>query len=249
MNFQFYQLTSAGDRETNQDYMAHMITEDYALLVVADGLGGHTDGEKASRFFCEGLLKFAETYRVRLKENPSLIFSEWLDDAVHEMQILFAGDTAARKAYTTCAILYLDSEFVLTAHCGDSRIYRLNSNEILWRTRDHSITQLLVDQGYITEQEMAVHPEQNQLTRSINALKMHEAEINVYPPMQEGETFIVCSDGFWETVKQDELVQLAQLKSGSADLRKLARLSVIRANGKSDNVTVQWLRLTGSVAQ
>lgn len=242
MKLQFYQLTSTGDRDNNQDYMAHIVTKDYGLFVVADGLGGHSDGEKASRFFCEGLLKFAEVYIGRIPEDPCKIVSEWLDDAVYEMQVLFAGDLAARKAHTTCAILYMDEHRVLTAHCGDSRIYRLNPQQILWRTRDHSITQQLLEEGHITEQQMALHPEQNQLTRSINALKMHEAEIYVYPPATADETFIICSDGFWESVKPEELLELAQLKSGKQELKKLARLSVLRAHGKSDNVTVQWVR-------
>jgi len=245
VDLQFCQLTSAGDRENNQDFMAYVLENDYALFVVADGLGGHSDGEKASRFFCEALLMLAPLYSYRMAENPEKVFSEWLDDTVHEMQLLFAGDSAARKAHTTCAILYLDDNLVLTAHCGDSRIYRLTPEQILWRTRDHSVPQQLLDDGIITEAEMALHPEQNQLTRSINALQLHEAEINVYPPVQAGETFIVCSDGFWESVKHEELLELAQLKNGKSELRKLARLSVLRAHGKSDNVTVQWVRVDG----
>lgn len=243
MQLQFCQLTSAGDRENNQDYMVHIINDDYALFVVADGLGGHSDGEKASRFFCEAFIKFAEYYVKRIHDNPSKIMAEWLDDSVYEMQRLFAGDSAARKAHTTCAILYLDNTLTLTAHCGDSRIYRINPHEILWRTRDHSIPQQLVDEGEITDAQMALHPEQNQLTRSINALRMPDAEIAEYPAMTEGETFILCSDGFWETIKQEEFVELAQLQNGKQELKKLARMSVLRANGKSDNVTVQWVRM------
>ncbi len=223
--------------------MAHILGKDYALFVVADGLGGHSDGDKASRFFCEGLLKSAPIYSERIAENPVKIFSEWLDDAIHEMQILFAGNTAARKAHTTCAILYLDDNITLTAHCGDSRIYRLNSKQVLWRTRDHSIPQMLLDKGEISEQEIATHPDQNQLTRSINALRMHEAEINVYPSIQEGETFILCSDGFWGPVKPEELLQLAQPKSGKREIKKLAGIAELRAHGRSDNVTVQWVRV------
>jgi len=243
VQLQFCQLTSAGDRENNQDYMVHSINDDYALFVVADGLGGHSDGEKASRFFCEAFIKLADQYVNRIHHNPSKIMADWLDDSVYQMQQLFAGDSAARKAHTTCAILYLDKILTLTAHCGDSRIYRINPHEILWRTRDHSVPQQLVDEGEITDAEMALHPEQNQLTRSINALRMPDAEIAEYPPMTEGETFILCSDGFWETIKPDEFLELAQLQNGKQELKKLARMSVLRANGKSDNVTVQWVRM------
>lgn len=242
MKLEFYQLTSAGNREVNEDYMAQIIQDDYALFVVADGLGGHDGGEKASRFFCQGLKQCAETYSKRMAQNPAETFSAWIAAAVAEMKRLFAGDKSQYEAHTTCAILYLDQRLVLTAHCGDSRIYRMNPQHILWRTKDHSVPQQLLHQGRISEQEVGRHPEQNRLTRSLNAQKAHEAEINLYPAAQKGETYIVCSDGFWGQVKQVELLHLAQLSSGKVELGKLAGLSVLRANGKADNTTVQWIR-------
>jgi len=242
VKLEFYQLTSAGDREINQDYMAHIIKDDYAVFVVADGLGGHHAGEKASRFFCQGLISHAEAFSKMMMENPSETFSEWLTAAILEMRRLFQDDICADVAYTTCAILYLDQKNVLTAHCGDSRIYRMNSRQVLWRTQDHSIPQELYNEGLISEQEIAHHPAQNQLTRSLNILNEHRAEIHVYPKIRRGETFILCSDGFWSYVKQHELLKLAQSESSKIELAKLARLSVFRANGKSDNITVQAVR-------
>lgn len=242
MALEFYQLTSVGDREINQDFMAHSVTEAYALFVVADGLGGHHAGEKASRFFCDGLLKSADIYSKQIAQNPVETFSAWITAAVNEMKRLFAIEQSGNDAHTTCAILYLDAQRVLTAHCGDSRIYRMNLQRILWRTQDHSIPQQLLNNGKITEQEMGLHPEQNRLTRSINILKTHEAEINLYPAMQQGETFLLCSDGFWEYIKPTELLQLAEPASGKEELSKLARLAIFRAHGKSDNVTAQWVR-------
>lgn len=242
MALEFYQLTSAGDREINQDFMAHIINESYALFVVADGLGGHHAGEKASRFFCQGLLKVADIYSKQMENDPGNAFSAWIASAVSEMKSLFAADNSGHDAHTTCAILYLDERQVLTAHCGDSRIYRMNPQQILWRTRDHSIPQQLLNEGKITEQEMALHPGQNLLTRTINILKAPEAEINRYPAIQAGETFVLCSDGFWEYVKQSELLQLAGPASGKNELAKLARLALFRAHGKSDNITAQWVR-------
>lgn len=242
MALEFYQLTHAGDREINQDFMAHLINDTYALFVVADGLGGHHAGEKASHFFCEGLLKLAETYGKQVALNPVDTFSAWVSEAVNEMKRLFGLDQSGQEAHTTCAILYLDEQRVVTAHCGDTRIYRMNADRILWRTMDHSITQQLLNEGKITEQQMGQHPEQNQLTRSINILKAVDMEINIYPAMQTGETFLLCSDGFWEYVKPSELMQLAGIANGKAEIGKLARLAIIRARGGSDNVTVQWVR-------
>lgn len=242
MKLVFYQLTSAGDRETNQDAMAHLVTDDYGLFIVADGLGGYQSGEKAAQFLCQGMLQLAERYTDTIQLFPLDVLSAWVDDAVDEVKRLFGSDPTAEEAHTTCAILFVNDRFVVTAHCGDSRIYRMNQRKLIWRTRDHSVLQKLLDQGDITEEEMGLHPEQNQLTRSINIAKTHPVEVNLYPPMESGETFVLCTDGFWEHVKSGEWLQLADASSGRVELAKMARLSVLRAKGRSDNVTVQWIR-------
>lgn len=239
---EFYQLSSIGDREINQDCMAHRVCAEYAVFVVADGLGGHHAGEKASQFFCRGLLQCAEAFQSAIKQQPEKAVQNWIAAAVNRMRELFAEDPVAANAHTTCAILYLDDERVVTAHCGDSRIYRLDAAHVLWRTKDHSLTQQLFDEGRISEWEMGVHPEQNQLTRSINVMTPPVVDIQVFPAMRSGETFVICSDGFWESIKEPEFLQLSQPASGKAELRKIAQMAILRAQGKSDNCTVQWIR-------
>ena len=243
MKLQHYQLTSCGDREINQDYMLHHVRNDYALFVVADGLGGHHAGEKAAKYFCQGLLALVPEYRPKMLLNPQITMSSWVDAAIDKMAESFSGDSNINDAHTTCAILYIQKEFVVIAHCGDSRVYRLSQNGSLWRTKDHSMTQDLLEKGQITEQQMGIHPDQNILTRSINCSKSHQTEVNVYTPAEKGETFIICSDGFWEYTKKNEFQQLATFAVEKKGLLKQAQLAMIRANGKSDNVTVQWLRI------
>jgi PPM family protein phosphatase len=242
MELDFLQLTNPGDRDTNQDYMAHVVENAYALFIVADGLGGHHAGEQASRFFCQGMLNCAKTYSEKMKENPVEVIAAWISDAIKEMKGLFADENIADQAHTTCAILYLDDQVTIVAHCGDSRVYRISPTEIVWRTRDHSVPQDLLNVGVITEDEMAHHPDQNQLTRSINVNRPHPVDIKQYPAISEGETFVLCSDGFWGNVKPEELVQLAGSDANIDRLNRLAMLSVYRANGNSDNLTVITVR-------
>ncbi len=242
MELEFYQITSVGNRTVNQDCMANRVQPDFALFMVADGLGGHHAGEKASQYFCRGMFLLLEKFQPLLKNNPEQVFSQWVEEAVVEMRHLFADDPYAHDAHTTCAILYLDERMTISAHCGDSRIYRINPRHVLWRTRDHSLPQQLLEEGLVSEKEMGLHPEQNQLTRSINILNKHKAEIRVYPPLGVDETFVLCTDGFWEYLKEVELLQLAKKSAGKAELKKLAQLMVFRAGGKSDNVTVQLVR-------
>lgn len=241
-DLEVYQLTSVGDREINQDCMVHRICADYAIFVVADGLGGHQAGEKASHLFCRGFIAVSSQFQPQIKLQPEQAVNDWVIAAVARMRELFGDDPVAADAHTTCAILYLDDERAMTVHCGDSRIYRLNPEQVLWRTKDHSIIQQLFDDGLLSEWEMGVHPGQNQLTRSINPLLSPLVDIQVFPPMQIGETFILCSDGFWESIKEQELLRLSQPDSGRAELKKMAQMAILRAQGRSDNCTVQWVR-------
>jgi protein phosphatase len=239
---EFYQLSSVGDRDINQDCMAHRVCADYAVFVVADGLGGHHAGEKASQFFCRGLIEQAQLFQTQINSKPELGVREWIAAAVNRMRELFADDPNAANAHTTCAILYLDDQRVISVHCGDSRIYRLNPIQVIWRTKDHSLTQQLLDEGKISEWEMGIHPEQTKLTRSINVVTAPQVDISVFSAMRAGETFILCSDGFWESIKEQEFLQLSQASSSKNELRKMAKMAILRAQGKSDNCTVQWVR-------
>lgn len=238
-----HQLTTIGDRDANQDYMMQDINDRYALFVVADGLGGHHAGEKASKYFCQGLFGLSSLYISDMAENPQKTMAIWIDAAIDQMSDFFAGDQYVSDAHTTCAILYIQDDLLVVAHCGDSRVYRLTEEELLWRTKDHSVTQNLFEEGELTEQQMGVHPDQNILTRSINALKTHQPEINIYPAAEKGETFILCSDGFWEFTKTSELQRLAMPGIEKKDLMKQTQLAMLRASGRSDNITLQWIRV------
>lgn len=177
-----------------------------------------------------------------MQEKPETTIADWVDGAIEEMKRSFSGDPDASQAHTTCAILFVRDDFLVTVHCGDTRIYRMNPREICWRTRDHSVPQRLLDQGEINEQQMGTHPEQNQLTQSISIMKTHRPEIHVYPPPQQGETFLLCSDGFWEHTKQHEFLRLASPGVTKNIISKQIKLSYLRAGGHSDNITLQWLR-------
>ncbi len=222
--------------------MARIINDDYVLCVVAELVRWTLWRGRSITLLLPKLVALAEDYSKQMHFELQATLTAWVEAVIQDMQKLFADDFIARKAHTTCAILYLDKQIVLTAHCGDSRVYRLNPAAILWRTPDHSILQQKVDNGEITDQEMAAHPAQNKLTRSINIFQQHAVEVQMYPPAQIGETFVLCSDGFWGGVKAHEWLDLAQPTSDRKELSKLAQMVVLRAQGKSDNVTVQWLR-------
>ncbi|MBS3963786.1 MAG: serine/threonine-protein phosphatase [Methylomonas sp.] len=238
----FHQLTTVGDRDINQDCMANRIEQDYAVFVVADGLGGHQCGEKASEYLCRGLISQAPRFQPTMASAPATALKAWIDAAVGTMRSWFGDDPNAADAHTTCAMLYLDRQQTIAAHCGDSRIYYLAANQMLWRSKDHSKIQALRDAGCISEWEMGVHPGQTYLTRTVNVMRTPAIDCKRLPAIRPGDTFVLCSDGFWESIKDDEWLMLSQPDSGKPELAKLARMAVLRAQGKSDNCTVQWVR-------
>ncbi|BCG63381.1 MAG: PPM family protein phosphatase [Methyloprofundus sp.] len=239
----YRQLTSIGDKETNQDYMLVDITDDCAVFIVADGLGGHKAGEMASHYFCHSFVHLAAKYGPLVNRSPNKVVRKWLFKSIKMMEKAFQGDPVAKDAYTTCAILILTKKHVISAHCGDSRIYRINKGGIVWRTKDHSIPQQLFDGGELEEHEMGTHPEQNQLTRCINIANKFSPEIHVFSEPKLGETYVLCSDGFWEFTKEHEFISLATEAMDKDCLLKRAKMALFRASGKADNLTVQWVRV------
>lgn len=243
MQVRFYQLTAIGDRAANEDCMARIISDEYVLCVVADGLGGHVGGGLASRYFCDSLIHLATHYGALMCHAPQATLTAWINAAIDAMQRLFTDEILARSAHTTCAILYLDANCALTAHCGDSRIYRFNAHHLVWRTQDHSILQSRLDSGELMNaRQLNQCLKANKLTRSINVARRQAVEIHTHPPAKTGETFIVCSDGFWHGVQGAEWLALTQPDSDRQELNQIAKSVLLRASGKSDNVTVQWLR-------
>ena len=242
---EYYQLTATGDRSMNQDCTANYVCSQYGLFVVADGLGGHKAGEKASQFFCQGLINQKNQYQPLIRGSEKQIkkaCEDWIKAAIGDMKKLFANVPEAIDAHTTCVVLYLDEKITVTIHCGDSRIYRLNKKRVLWRTKDHSLVQKRLDEGSVLENQMGTHPDQNQLMRTININKLHPVEVRVYEPFKKGETFLLCTDGFWEYAKEYDLLKLAAPDCDKNELKKIARMMHLRANGKGDNLTVQWIR-------
>ncbi|NOQ65088.1 MAG: serine/threonine-protein phosphatase [Methyloprofundus sp.] len=238
-----HQLTSIGDKANNQDYMLSKFDKEFALFIVADGLGGHKAGEIASRYFCHSFVTLASKFGPVVKKAPKKVVLMWFNAAVKLMAHAFIDNPDAQKSHTTCVILLVMEDYVIAAHCGDSRIYRINDERILWRTKDHSVPQKLMDEGALLEHRMGTHPEQNQLTRSVNIANKFAPDVHIYPAPEPGDTFILCTDGFWEFTKEYELIGLASGEMDKSRLLKQAKMAHLRANGHGDNLTAQWIRI------
>ena len=234
------QQTVIGDRSCNEDALGHVSVKIKKKLghffIVCDGMGGHVAGDVTAQALVKS---FIEQVKKLKKPLTPTTFQTLYQKSVEQMQQQVKANHGEVDGHSTLACAWLDEKQILTLHVGDSRVYQLNKKQVKWRTRDHSVVQMLLDEGEITEDEMGTHPDQNKLFKSISVLgdKLDKPSIKQFPPLDAGESLLVCSDGFWEYITQKELVKLNNNLS-QKNLEKSCGISQKRANGKSDNISV-----------
>jgi serine/threonine protein phosphatase PrpC len=226
-------------RSENQDFGTFTTPEEEAgrqpggrLMIVADGMGGHRGGATASRLA-------AETVKAQYLGGENQDIPAALRDALirantrifHEAQ----SNPDLRGMGTTTSALAIREGKGWFAHVGDSRIYFVRGDEIRQLTDDHSLVASMVREGLLTSQEAENHPRRNVLQRSMGVSEEVEVDIRGPIDLQEGDTFILCSDGLYGVVKESELKEVARLP-----LEDAADQFIKRAleRGAPDNVTV-----------
>lgn len=237
----FTELSYVGHRNTNQDYATHLFSPQGKLFIVADGLGGHQGGELASRYFCEAFLILAKQNLNKLKKQAETTLISLAENAAETMSDKIMRDYPGVKAHTTCAICWLSADNKLsTLHIGDTRIYWISANKLIWRSRDHSVIQMKVDRGEIHDQQMGTHPDQGALTRSIGVGKKINPSYKTHTKkLSKGDALLLCTDGFWERITQNEIISLAKIKKPEQEMTTWIKTAINRAQPNSDNVTAQ----------
>jgi serine/threonine protein phosphatase PrpC len=246
MKLKISRVSLIGDREQNEDFAASRETGGGAVLVVADGLGGHAHGEWASRSVAEAMLE--STSQLLAADFCSLNgardqFARLFAHGREALRAIVAQRDAEADPQTTAAVAVLTPATLALAHIGDSRVYRLSATAIQWRSRDHSMVEMLVDQGAILEEEMGTHPDQGKLFKSIGKNRNDTPSVTVQAPLRPGELLLLCTDGFWEHITRAELLALAKARNLDARLNELAEAAVARSEGTSDNVTALCVRV------
>jgi PPM family protein phosphatase len=215
------------------------------LYIVADGMGGHKQGEIASglavRTISSNVIR--KIFMALLAANPSPP-EESLQDIL-ESSLLEAHRTVARDApgsgTTTTAILIVDRRMSI-AHIGDSRAYSITpSGEMNLLTRDHSLVMRMIELGQLTEQEAAVHPQRNVLYRALGQGEPFAADISS-SPLPESGYILICSDGLWGVVEQKHILQII---ATSPDPQAACQRLIDAANeaGGPDNITAILVKL------
>lgn len=230
-----------GKRSRQEDALGVWLDAHGSTLfaVVADGAGGHGGGAEAST---AAIGEAKRQWENRSKDEASTEFlRSWMAHA-HEA----VNQEARRKdadARTVTVALFAHGNRAAWAHAGDCRLYHIRNQDILSRTRDDSVVQVLFEQGAISEAEMGSHEDQNRLLQALGGddapkPRLGGAEIEL------GDVLLLCSDGFWENLEPSEITQLAANPPGrwGKALEAAVQLAVQRGGQKADNTSVIMAR-------
>lgn len=244
MKIEYAKISALGDRQDNQDRGAVVVDEEAVLMLVFDGMGGHSDGALAAEV---GLKTVQEVFLATAK--PILDPQGFLYMAMaqaHDQVVHLGADMAIDfRPRATCALCLVQEGGSYWGHIGDSRIYHMRNGKLVSRSRDHSHVEVLIQEGAITEEEALDHPMRNFVECCIGGdAPVPDMSITQLKPLLEGDVLLACSDGLWSGISDEDMSKLAT-RQGVSIAENLQQLSMqaLSANAPySDNTTGTALR-------
>lgn len=202
-----------GQRDNQEDSIfpsEEQASVDNRLFILCDGMGGHDSGEVASQTVCQALSDYIQKNFPADEVFTDAQLREAL--AVANARLEEKDNGAAKKMGTTLTFLYLHRGGATVAHIGDSRVYHLRpeTDEILYRTRDHSLIYDLFDVGELTLPEMETSPNKNIITRVMmpGQEQAPKPEIAHITDIKSGDYFYLCSDGMLEEMRDIDIIDI-----------------------------------------
>jgi serine/threonine protein phosphatase PrpC len=209
------------------------------LAVIADGMGGYEGGLEASRLAVETI---REVYDHVVRDNPQAALLEAFVTAHQRIQNHALRHPELHGMGTTCTAVVIRGRQLYFAHVGDSRLYLIRNASISRLTRDHSYVGRLVESGIVRAEDAEKHPQRHILTAALGAgteVAVDGAEQGL--ALQDGDDLLLCTDGLWGVVTEEELAAAAGGNAPAECCEALVKLALQR--GGPDNITVQMLRI------
>jgi protein phosphatase len=236
-------------RQNNEDN--YLINDELNLYIVADGMGGHAGGEFASQIAVntvEEVFFNLEHDAVAQSQSPEANRDELTQEKL-EYAIRLAGRRIYEKALdepeyrgmgTTALAIYMHNDRMFISHVGDSRGYRVRKSGIEQLTEDHSLVNEQIKAGLITPEHAKTHRLKNIITRSLGYQEEVEVDTRI-ELLEEGDTFLLCSDGLSNMVEEDEMFEIVSRSHFQEAALRL--IEVANERGGDDNITVVLARV------
>ncbi len=247
MRIDYADVSLQGGRGENQDRVAVSVSEHAALLLVVDGMGGYADGGRAAEVARQTIIEaFRQTAQPLF--DP-LGFLHLTLGRAHDAVVKLGADAPIdQRPRATCALCLVQHGASWWAHIGDSRIYHVRGAKLVGRSRDHSHVEGLLREGLITAEQAQAHPMRNYVECCLGGGPiLPDMALTRRRPLESGDVLLVCSDGLWGPLKDEELA--SEFGPPPAPLREkvleLARRAVRRAGSGSDNTSAAALRWLG----
>jgi len=248
MQIEYAKVSALGDRQDNQDRAAIVVSEEAALMLVFDGMGGHSDGAKAAE---TGLRVVQEAFVEAVQPifDPQGFLYMALSKAHDEVVRLGAEVAVDFRPRATCAICLVQEGGSFWAHIGDSRIYQVRDRDVLTRSRDHSHVEVLIQEGAISEEEAQDHPMRNFVECCIGGdAPVPDMSITSRQALEPGDVLLACSDGLWSGLGDADMAEIGEPGDDNLveNLKALSMKALNVNSPYSDNTTGTALRWLGA---
>ena len=224
-------VTDSGGRKTNEDTIKISHDKTSICIFVGDGLGGHGDGGIASQIAADVIEREWKT--------AGVLSYEWMEQAASnaDEEIKRQQKLRCSNMKTTMAVLIVEGTQARWMHAGDTRIYRFRNGKLVEQTEDHSVSQMAVLMGEIQQKDIRFHEDRSRVLRALGS-DSAEPKISDVLKLQEKDAFLLCTDGFWEYIFENEMeAYLNKAVDAGEWLELMVRLLRTRRPGDSDNWT------------
>ena len=227
-------------REINEDSGSFISPSDAAqlaergrLLVVADGMGGHSAGEVASQMAVECVTRLY----YENEGTPEDALRHAVEEANRQIHSAASEDESKHGMGTTCTAMALRGNEGVAAHVGDSRLYMMRGGQFYQLSEDHSAVMEMIKLGIISKEEARTHEDKNVILRALGTSP--EVEVSTLKPftVRVGDYYLLCSDGLYDLVRDEEIAStLLEAKDINAAAARMIELA--KERGGHDNITV-----------
>jgi serine/threonine protein phosphatase PrpC len=234
MKFSVFQLSRQGGREKNEDRMGYCYTREAGLFVLADGMGGHPQGEVAAQIALQTFSALFQRDAKPLLPNPASFLSTAVLTAHHQIISYASKRGMIETPRTTVVAGLIQAGYLHWVHCGDSRLYMVRDNHLLLRTRDHSYIEAQNSAGVILYNKTNRNVLFTCLGSTVRPMFDTAGPLQLMP----GDKMLLCSDGLWSSVNDEDIVRVLSKAPVEDAAPELVTMALDHAGAASDNVTV-----------